>query len=63
MNWSKFMLACGSGNLIYGGVLALNGSQWMSGTLIGPGLLLPMFLPVAAWLSWRRMRCVDDRGD
>lgn len=62
MNGSKFMLACGSGNLVYAGLLALNGSQWLPGSLIGPGLLLPMFLPVAAWLIWRRMRRVDNRG-
>jgi membrane protein DedA with SNARE-associated domain len=62
MNWSKFILACGSGNLIFGGVLALNGSQWVSGSLIAPGLLLPIFLPMAARLTWRRMRRVDDRG-
>ncbi len=34
MNGSKFMLACGSGNSIYAGVLALNGSQWLPGTAV-----------------------------
>lgn len=62
MNWPKFIFACGSGNLVYAGVLALNGSQWGAEALMGPGLLLSMLLPVAAWLTWRRMRRVDDRG-
>lgn len=62
MNWPMFMFACGSGNLVYAGVLALNGSQWGAEDLIGPGLLLSMLLPVAARLTWRRMRRVDDRG-
>lgn len=62
MNGSRFMLACGSGNLVYAGLLALNGSQWLPGALIGPGLLLPMFLPVAAWLIWRRMRRANNCG-
>lgn len=62
MSWPKFMVACATGNLLYAGVLALNGAQWVPGALIGPGLLLAMLLPVAAWLTWRGMRRVDDRG-
>jgi uncharacterized membrane protein YdjX (TVP38/TMEM64 family) len=61
MSWPQFMLACGSGNLIYAGVLAFIGSQWVPGALIGPGLLLPMLLPAAAWLIWRRTRRVNNR--
>lgn len=56
VNGPQFLLACGSGNLIYAGALALNGAQLVPDALIGPGLLLPMLLPVAAWLIWRRMR-------
>lgn len=62
MEWSRFLLACGSGNLIYAALLALNGSQWASGDLIGPLLLVPILVPLAAWLIWRRMRRVNDQG-
>jgi len=56
VSWPQLLLACGSGNLIYAGALALNGSQLVPGALIGPGLLLPMLLPVAGWLIWRAIR-------
>jgi uncharacterized membrane protein YdjX (TVP38/TMEM64 family) len=56
VNWPQFLLACGSGNLIYAGALALNGAQLLPEDLFGPGLLLPMLLPAAAWLIWRMVR-------
>jgi uncharacterized membrane protein YdjX (TVP38/TMEM64 family) len=62
VNWPQFLAACGSGNLVYAGALALNGAQIVPEALIGPGLLLPMLLPAAAWLIWRRIRHVPDRG-
>lgn len=63
VSWPQFLLACASGNAVYAGALALNGSQLVPGALIGPGLLLPMLLPVAAWLIWRRMRRTSRQGD
>ncbi|MDO9074399.1 MAG: hypothetical protein Q7U73_14150 [Rubrivivax sp.] len=63
LSWPQFLLACASGNAIYAAALALNGSQLMPGALIGPGLLLPMLLPAAAWLIWRRMRRTSPQGD
>ncbi len=63
MSWPQFLLACGSGNLIYAGALALNGSQLLPGALLGPGLLLPMLLPVVAWLIWRKSRRTSPPGD
>ena len=49
-----FLLACGAGNLIYAAALALNGAELLTGGGVrGPGLVLPMLLPVAAWLLWR----------
>ena len=42
--------------MIYAGALALNGAQLVPDAPIGPGLLLPMLLPAAAWLIWRRIR-------
>jgi uncharacterized membrane protein YdjX (TVP38/TMEM64 family) len=56
VSWPQFLLACGSGNLIYAGALALNGSELVPGAPIGAGLLFPMLLPVAAWLIWRAIR-------
>ena len=56
LSWPQFLLACGSGNAVYAAALALNGAQLLPGALIGPGLLLPMLLPVAGWLIWRKIR-------
>jgi len=55
LSWLQFLLSCGAGNLIYAGALALNGSQLLPGDPIGPGLLLPMLLPVGGWLIWRKL--------
>ena len=62
VSWPQFLLACGSGNLIYAGALALNGAQLLPDVPIGPGLLLPMLLPAAAWLIWRVARRVTRKG-
>lgn len=63
VSWPQFLAACASGNLVYAGALALNGAQWLPGAMLGPGLLLPMLLPVAAWLIWRKFRTTTPRGD
>ena len=55
VSWPQFLLACSTGNLFYAGALALNGAELLPGSLLGPGLILPMLLPVAAWLLWRTM--------
>lgn len=63
VRWPQFALGCGAGNLVYAVALALNGAELLSGALTGPGLLLPMLLPVAGWLIWRKMRAVpEDEG-
>ena len=62
LNWPQFMLACGSGNAVYAGALALNGAQLLPGAPIGPGLLLPMLLPAAGWLIWRKIRRTSHPG-
>jgi uncharacterized membrane protein YdjX (TVP38/TMEM64 family) len=49
-----FCLACGAGNAIYAAVLAANGATLLPGDWTGPGLIVPMLLPVAAWLLWQR---------
>lgn len=56
LSWPQFLLACGAGNAVYAGALALNGAYLVPGALIGPGLVIPMLLPVAGWLIWRRLR-------
>jgi uncharacterized membrane protein YdjX (TVP38/TMEM64 family) len=56
LGWRPFLIACGSGNALYAGALALNGAEWLPDRLLGPGLLLPMLLPVVGWLAWRAYR-------
>jgi uncharacterized membrane protein YdjX (TVP38/TMEM64 family) len=63
VSWPQFLLACGSGNAIYAGALALNGSQLMPDAPLSIGLLLPMLLPVAAWLIWRKISRTPHQGD
>jgi uncharacterized membrane protein YdjX (TVP38/TMEM64 family) len=62
LSWPQFLAACASGNLVYAGALALNGAQLLPDAILGPGLLLPMLLPVAAWLIWRKTRATPHRG-
>jgi uncharacterized membrane protein YdjX (TVP38/TMEM64 family) len=50
---APFLGACAAGNAIYAAVLAGNGAALLPDRLIGPGLALPMALPVIAWLIWR----------
>lgn len=63
VSWPQFLLGCASGNFIYAGALALNGAQLLPDAPVGPGLLLPMLLPVAAWLIWRTLRRSSQPGD
>ena len=55
LRWRQFLLACGAGNFIYAAALALNGAELLPSAPLGPGLLLPMLLPVAGWLVWQRL--------
>ena len=48
-----FLLACAAGNAVYAGALAANGAALLPDALLGPGLFLPMLLPVIAWLIWQ----------
>jgi uncharacterized membrane protein YdjX (TVP38/TMEM64 family) len=49
-----FLVTCMAGNAIYAGVLAANGATLLPGAIMGPGLIIPMLIPVLAWLIWRR---------
>lgn len=53
MNFMVFMLVSIAGNGIYTLALAANGAALLPDALAGPGLILPMSLPVVAWLVWR----------
>ena len=48
-----FFAACTAGNVIYAGVLAANGAALLPDSLFGPGLFIPMLLPVLGWLVWQ----------
>lgn len=63
LRWSEFLLACGTGNLIYALALALNGAEFVPDAALGPGLLLPMLLPAAGWLVWRRLQRSQQSGE
>ncbi len=53
--WRRFFLASLAGNGVYTLILAANGAALLPDGLLGPGLIIPMLLPVLAWLVWRRM--------
>ena len=55
MPWSNFLLLSASGNAIYATALCANGATLLPDDLLGPGLIIPMVLPVAAWLAWRAL--------
>lgn len=50
-----YVAACASGNLIYALVLAGNGAALVPNAFVGPGLIVPMLLPVFAWAAWQRL--------
>jgi len=53
MKFSRFLLVSMAGNGIYSLALSGNGATLLPNAFAGPGLALPMLLPVAAWLTWR----------
>jgi membrane protein DedA with SNARE-associated domain len=50
-----FLASAGLGNALYAGALAANGAALLPQGMAGPGLILPMALPVGAYLLWRRL--------
>jgi uncharacterized membrane protein YdjX (TVP38/TMEM64 family) len=54
MPLGQFVSVCAAGNLIYALALAGNGAALLPDALAGPGLILPMALPVTAWYLWHR---------
>lgn len=53
MRWSPFVAASVAANSVLAGVLAGNGAALLPDAMVGPGLILPMALPVIAWLAWQ----------
>jgi membrane protein DedA with SNARE-associated domain len=51
--WRTFLMVSVLANGIFAGILAGNGAAWLPEGWTGPGLLLPLLLPVAAWGLWR----------
>ncbi len=51
----SYFSVCAAGNAIYAIVLAGNGAMLIPESLAGPGLIVPMVLPVIAWTIWRRL--------
>jgi uncharacterized membrane protein YdjX (TVP38/TMEM64 family) len=51
----QFALAGALGNAIYAAAMAGDGAALLPQGLLGPGLILPMLLPVLAYLAWRRL--------
>ena len=56
MPFAQFLGVCIAGNAIYAAVLAGNGAMLLPDAWLGPGLFIPMFLPVITWAIWRWTR-------
>lgn len=54
LGWRVFLVPCLLGNALYSLVLCASAALWLPGSWRGPGLVLPMLLPVALWLLWQR---------
>ena len=50
-----YFSVCAAGNAIYAAVLAGNGAAFIPDAIAGPGLVVPMLLPVLAWFIWRQV--------
>lgn len=50
-----FLSLSAAGNAVYAGVLSGNGAAFLPESLLGPGLVVPMLLPVLAWAIWHAM--------
>ena len=55
-NLLHVIIACTAGNAIYTGILAANGAALLAGDITGPGIFLPLLVPVVGWVLWRRWR-------
>jgi len=53
--FAAFLIVSCLGNALYAIALAGNGAALLPESLTGPGLILPMLLPVITWLIWKRI--------
>ena len=56
MSFARYAAAAGIGNAAYAGALAANGAALLPDGLAGPGLILPLALPVIAYALYRARR-------
>lgn len=62
MPFMRFVALAGAGNLLYAAVLCGNGAAFLPQSIVGPGLVVPMLLPVIAWASWQWFRRQQDHS-
>jgi uncharacterized membrane protein YdjX (TVP38/TMEM64 family) len=53
MNFAHFLIVSLAGSGVYSFTLSANGASLLPDSLMGPGLILPLMLPVLAWAVWR----------
>ena len=57
------LTACASGNAIYAGILAADWAALLASDWMGPGIILPLLMPVAGWILWRWSVKKDKKGE
>ena len=55
VSFLRFALAGALGNACYAGALAADGAALLPDGLVGPGLIVPMLVPVLGYWLWRRL--------
>jgi uncharacterized membrane protein YdjX (TVP38/TMEM64 family) len=53
MNFAHFLIVSLAGSGVYSLALSANGASLLPDLLLGPGLILPLLLPVLTWVVWR----------
>ena len=53
---ARFIAVCAAGNLIYAAALTASGAALLPAGLAGPGLVVPLAVPVIGWLVWQWLR-------
>jgi uncharacterized membrane protein YdjX (TVP38/TMEM64 family) len=52
--FDRFLVTGALGNAIYAAAMAADGAALLPQGVLGPGLILPMLLPVVAYVGWKR---------
>jgi uncharacterized membrane protein YdjX (TVP38/TMEM64 family) len=58
-----FVVASSLGNAVYSLALCASAVLWLPNGLAGPGLVVPLLLPVAGWLWWQTKHQEQTGGD